>query len=739
MKYCLPILFLILSSISSIGQNDTSNVEMINRLSEIYKVNLKKGNYYNPTTYINHFDSVRRSSKDTGTINFATFNLASSYMNIGREQEAVNLLEGLVKEIKPYVTQQVYLNTVKKLALAYMRLGERVNCVNDHSSESCIMPIKGNGVHDYPLGSRNAIKYFTEVLSVWPNDDYSIWVMNMAYMTLGEYPDSVPNKWLIPGLDKNDSIYSVKPFVDVAGKIGFNYHNCAGGLVVEDMNNDGYLDIITSSWNLSQPMHFLLNDTKGGFKDLSKHSNLGLFTGGLNMVHADYNNDGYNDIFVLRGAWMAKNGRKPNSLLRNNGDNTFTDVTKESGLYSEYPTQTAVWSDFNNDGWLDLFIGNESNTNEHPSQLYISNRDGTFSNKTDEAGVRLYGFVKGVNAGDINNDGWQDIIISSFNGRILLENTGIDSNNVPHFKDLSVSSGISKDNMLRTFTTWMWDYNNDGWEDILVTGYHYDDFYTGSAVQMAREALGKEKNSNPILLYKNNGNGTFTNESESARLSQPVFAMGGNFGDIDNDGFLDMYFGTGDPDFGSLQPSILFRNMTNGTFADVTVSARVGNLQKGHGVAIVDIDNDGDGDLMEEMGGAFLGDAFMNTLYLNPGQNNNNFISILLVGTESNKSAIGSRVKVTFTEGDTLRSVYRTVNTGGSFGSSALRREIGIGSATKIEEIEIQWAGTMEKQVFKNIKANQFIVITQGNKKFEIQHLNVTSFKNKSEMHMHHH
>jgi hypothetical protein len=215
-------------------------------------------------------------------------------------------------------------------------------------------------------------------------------------------------------------------------------------------------------------------------------------------------------------------------------------------------------------------------------------------------------------------------------------------------------------------------------------------------------------------LYHNNHDGTFSDVSKEAGLNKTVFAMGSNFGDIDNDGFLDMYLGTGNPDYKSLAPNRLFRNMGDGKFADVTVSARVGNLQKGHAVAINDLDNDGDSDIFIEVGGAYLGDAFSNSLYLNPGQNNNRWIKLKLEGTESNRSAIGAKVKVSFKENGVSRSVYRTLNSGGSFGASALRIEIGIGQANSIDQIEITWPKNQKKQIFKKIQPNQYLKIIEG-------------------------
>lgn len=150
---------------------------------------------------------------------------------------------------------------------------------------------------------------------------------------------------------------------------------------------------------------------------------------------------------------------------------------------------------------------------------------------------------------------------------------------------------------------------------------------------------------------------------------------------------------------------------------DVTTTARVGNLQKGHGVSFADLDNDGDEDIYIEMGGAFTGDAYESSLYLNPGQNKNGWINLSLEGVISNKAAIGARIKVSFRENGRARSVYRDVNSGGSFGSSPLRQHIGIGAATTIDSIEIKWPGTGKTQVFKNLRVNTNFRIREGDQK----------------------
>jgi hypothetical protein len=420
----------------------------------------------------------------------------------------------------------------------------------------------------------------------------------------------------------------------------------------------------------------------------------------------------------MRGGWLRDGfGNQPGSLLKNNGNGRFTDVTIAAGLKFMHPTQTAVWADFNNDGWLDVFIGMESHggtdpNNNHPSALYMNNHDGTFKEMAQNAHCQINDFVKGVTSADYNNDGWPDIFVSTMSGRkYLLKNKCKGGNNVG-FDDVTEKAGINiKQN---TFTTWFYDYNNDGWPDILLGSYN---FSTTLGYYAALEALGTPVADNGnIFLFKNNRDGTFTNVTHDVGLNKAVFSMGGNFGDIDNDGYPDIYFGTGNPDFGSLIPNKLFRNIGGKKFADVTSSSRTGNLQKGHGVSFADFRNNGLQDIFIEMGGAYIGDAYKSALYLNPGPNNNSWVGLKLVGTQSNKSAIGSRIKVTFTENGVQRSVFKDVNSGGSFGSSPLRQEIGIGQAKMIDDIEIRWAGSGTVQHFYDLKPNQFVEITEDGK-----------------------
>ncbi|KAA9349196.1 CRTAC1 family protein [Larkinella humicola] len=657
---------------------------------------------------------------------------ADAFLKLGEEEKAIDLLEEIVRRIDPRNIRGSQL-AAADLAMAYLRLGEQTNCVGRHSVESCVLPLQGGGIHTIQTGSRKAIELYKAILEQYPDDLESRWLLNLAYMTLGTYPSQVPPRWLLPNMI--DTTHRIRAFQDIAPGLKLNMSNMAGGVITEDFNNDGYLDLVTSAWGLTEPMQYFKNNGDGTFSDQSEPSGLKRITGGLNLTQTDYNNDGFTDIFVLRGAWMDKFGNQPNSLLKNNGDGTFTDVTTTSGLLSFHPTQTATWNDFNNDGWLDVFIGNEtagsmtSAVAVHPCELYLNNQDGTFTNVAEKAGCAITGFIKGVTSGDYDNDGRPDLFLSTLDGnRYLLKNQSM-KGGVPHFEDVSDQAGLRKDTG-NSFPTWFWDYNNDGWLDIFVCDYT---FHKALSFYEAAEALNKpEGTKGTIYLYRNNQDGTFTNVAESAGLRKTAFSMGSNFGDIDNDGWLDMYLGSGSPSFKSLIPNKMFKSLGGEKFADVTASARVGNVQKGHGVSFADLDNDGDQDIYIEMGGAYVGDAYPNSFFVNPGQNANNWICLSLEGTQSNRAAIGSLVKVTFRENGVRRSVYREVNSGGSFGASPLRREIGIGKATVIDEIEIRWQRNGKKQVFRHIKPNQFLHLKEGSERMERTNLKKIEFKDEN-------
>ena len=331
--------------------------------------------------------------------------IANEMLNAGYPQQSIDQYDEVLNTIDSLQLdppKEFISSVLDLLAITNLRLGEEINCLDDHNKESCIIPIRGSGVHRNKSGSSRAIQIYSELLSENPNDFVYRWLLNLAYMLRGDYPENVPKKWVIPQLSPSDSIVFPE-FNEIASDIGLDHISLAGGSIAEDLDQDGDIDILVSSWGSDNQIQLFINDGTGNYKNYTDKANLTGITGGLNMVHGDYNNDGFADIFILRGGWFGEDGKIPNSLLRNNGDATFTDVTITANIYSEFPTQTASWADYNNDGWLDLVIGNETtNGPAYPSELYHNNGDGTFTEKSQSIGLNIIGFIKAIVWGDID-------------------------------------------------------------------------------------------------------------------------------------------------------------------------------------------------------------------------------------------------------------------------------------------------------------------------------------------------
>jgi hypothetical protein len=368
------------------------------------------------------------------------------------------------------------------------------------------------------------------------------------------------------------------------------------------------------------------------------------------------------------------------------------------------PTQTAAWADYDLDGDLDVYIGNES-TDElaAPSQLYRNEGDGTFIDVASSAGVTNDLLAKAVTWGDYDADRFPDLYVSNYRGANRLYRNRGDGT----FEDVAAKLGVEGPEA--SFPAWFFDINNDGNLDLFVAAY------AGGIAEIASSLLDKPFDREATLprLYVNDANYRFTNQAERLGLVHPTHPMGANFGDLDSDGFVDFYLGTGWPEYHELMPNKLYRNQAGRSFDDVTNAARVGHLQKGHAVAIADFDNDGDLDLFEQMGGFVPGDKFFDVLYQNPG-NTRNWLKVKLIGQESNRVGIGARIHIRVLEGDTEASIYRTVNSGGSFGANPLEQHIGIGSAKSILKLEVFWPASNRTDVYDNLTVNQRLIVTEG-------------------------
>lgn len=197
-------------------------------------------------------------------------------------------------------------------------------------------------------------------------------------------------------------------------------------------------------------------------------------------------------------------------------------------------------------------------------------------------------------------------------------------------------------------------------------------------------------------------------------LDRVLMTMGSNFADIDNDGFLDIYLGTGRPPYAALTPNVMFKNIGGQYFEDVTVATGTGHLQKGHGVSFADWDSDGDLDMFVETGGSVPGDRAHNSLFQNPGHGRH-WLGLKLVGTRSNRAAIGARARVDCRGPDGLsRTIHRVVGSGSSFGGNSLVVHFGLDAATSVERVTVIWPGGKEVQMFRDLNADQTVEITEG-------------------------
>ena len=647
--------------------------------------------------------------------------LAREMLSAGDNQGAVRQLEEVRRRwAKAGQTRSAEETTElgRGLALAYLRLGESENCALMHGQRACLFPLQASARHTLPRGAEGAVRELTALLEANPSDAQSQWLLNVAYMQLGRYPAEVPARWLISE-SRFASEAKVPEFPELAASEGLDLFGHAGGVLVEDFDGDGLLDVMISSSGPLDQMHLFHNNGDHTFRDITRRAGLMGETGGLNLVLTDYNNDGHPDVLVLRGGWWGKQGGYPMSLLRNNGDSTFDDVTEAAGLCFSGPTQTAAWADFDGDGWLDLFVGYESKEGDrHAPLLFHSNRNGTFTEIAAQSGLGDLGFVKGVAWGDFNNDGRPDLYVSVMYGKNhLLRNDGPRDPHDPgkgwHFTDVTQAAGVDK--QANSFATWFFDFDNDGWPDLFVAGYSLEASSDVGAFEM-----GKPVRAELPKLYRNMHDGTFRDVSAAVHLDRAILTMGANFGDLDNDGWLDVYLGTGDSTYQALLPNRMFRNDAGQRFQDVTTAGDFGHLQKGHGIAFADLHRTGFEDVFEEMGGAQPGDAYRSALYRNPG-NGNHWITLKLEGVRSNRAAFGARIDVSISEpGAAPRHIFRTVGFGSSFGGNPLEQHIGLGGAEMVSEIAVLWPATGLVDRIRNVPADQRYLLHEGDNRVQL-------------------
>ena len=592
-------------------------------------------------------------------------------------------------------------------------------------------------------------------------------VLKLARPALGQNPASPAQQKPAAGMERPS--YEAQPkavaltspiagtplglsFVDVAKDAGLNVKTIYGGehknkyllettgcgVAFFDYDQDDWLDIfLVNGWRLEgfpkgqEPVcHLFKNNRDGTFTDVTAKSGLTRTGWGQGCCVGDYNNDGWNDLFV---SYYGQN-----ALYRNNGNGTFTDVTKEAGLIQPKLRWNSgcAFLDYNKDGHLDLFVGNyidfDVKTAPLPEDagcvykgitvacgppgllggkniLYRNRGDGTFEDVSQKAGMwdTIGTYSLSVAVGDIDNDGWPDIYVANDSTAATYYQNQKDGT----FKDVAIEAGVaySPDGKPQAgMGVALGDFNRDGLLDIVKTNFAGD---TDS-------------------LYMNLGDGTFDDHTYLSGLGVNTRYLGWGVGflDMDNDGWLDILVSNGHvyPEVDGTQidapyaeHKYLYRNLRNGQFEEVTKlgGAGINNAAAARGCAFGDYDNDGNIDVVVNCMNS--GPQLLRCDWNSDVTRNRNWIKIRTVGTKSNRAGIGARLMVTAqTDPKAAKPMVQIdeVRSGGSYYSqNDLRVHFGLDQAKKVDSLEIRWpSGAID--ILKDLGVNRLYVIQEGGK-----------------------
>ena len=549
----------------------------------------------------------------------------------------------------------------------------------------------------------------------------------------------IASRYQSPSLYAQDSRPTSVQFTNVTASSGITFVHYRGnkgvpinreifgpGVCVADFDGDGFQDIYFVNgrdlYNRGVTVRNALyhNNGDGTFTDVTEKAGVPGTGYGLGCVWGDYDNDGFPDLYITQF------GR--NVLYHNNGNGTFTDVTDKAGVAgTEFGTlfhSGATFFDYDRDGRLDLYVGGYVElgpdsprycniegvrTSCPPTAykgtaniLYHNNGDGTFTNVTKKAGIyQPNGKNLAVGAADYDNDGWPDLFVANDGLNAYLYHNERNGT----FSEIGLLSGMALTGQGKTMAAMcisLGDFDNDGWLDLFISDF--------------------QKNSDH--LWRNDGKGTFDEVSDQAGISGPtrnILSFGGGFFDYDNDGWLDLFIANGhvypeveqaSPETRFKQINSLFHNEGNGKFVETTKVAGSGfeTPYVGRGVAFADFENNGFIDVV-------VGNNGDPPLLLHNSGNGNHFINFKLVGTKSNRDAMGARIRVLAGGISQIREVAG----GGSYLSqSDLRANFGLGKATHAETVEVRWPSGL-RQVFHDIEADKFYLIEEGREQLSLQ------------------
>ena len=608
----------------------------------------------------------------------ALFLMGNSMSRRGNFREAIRYY---TQELERNITLEQRMAALREMGAAYYRLGEY----------------------------QDAARKFYEATQL-RNNGVDQWLLHVAMSQIPGPRPPLPSGVLFP--EEEPKIDAANPpllgFEDIAPRLGIHDLNGNGTAAWGDIDGDGDEDLIVAGSGVF--LRVYRNDGSK-FTEVTGVVGLANVPSGYSLNLVDYDNDGWPDLYLSLNGWSGPMA----NLLFHNEHGKFANVSKQSGLDDPGSGFVSVWGDLDNDGWIDVVIANGVLNEGSVPEIYRNNRNGTFTKMTAAAGIHeppSFGAI-GAALGDYDKDGRVDILI---NGRGTAPNRLYHNDGNLRFTEVAQRAGILQPPH-NGFVCFFFDYNNDGWPDILTTSLAPWDATVEGLRKGYSPANARAIHPDASRLFRNNKNGTFSDVTFDAKLYYPTGTMGAGVADLDNDGYLDVYLGTGDPQISRLEPNRLFQNLGSGSFSDVTNLAgfaRPGN--KGHGVAFIDLDQDGALDIFAQLGGHYPGDHTYDALYHNLKAAGNHWLEIDLKGVRSNRNAIGAQI--TAKAGDLV--VYREVKGSEGFGAtSSFRQHLGLGKGTKVDVLEVRWPSGVT-QNFRDVPADHILTLQEDQPEWKL-------------------
>jgi len=489
------------------------------------------------------------------------------------------------------------------------------------------------------------------------------------------------------------------PFQNIAEQLGIRRGGLVGAMSFLDVNNDDYLDILNNS-AYGMPELRVMEPGRGYVQvhDATLEDAHNTPPGSL---AADFDNDGWTDIYMTQAAWFSAG---PNRMLRNLEGNGWEDVSLQGDQSLSHQNSCGVSTlDYNHDGLLDLVVTGTAGGTLH---LLQNMGDFIFEDVTDAAGIKGFTHTAvGLAVGDVNGDGWDDIFVNGYTDPdpAAVNQLYINQGDGTFSEEAKTRGDLMQAHM--GFGSWMFDYDNDGDFDILASVYASS---PAEAVEGFSTKAPHKDGYQPSALYKNDGEGNFELVSEAAGFV-PANIMGAHYVDFELDGDLDVVLGSGSHPLPTMQPVFFYRNDGNDQFTNITPMYEPEYYGKFHGMAFADYDHDGDPDFYVNNGGVLLSDRFRD-LFLENTTTGKRWVHIKLVGTDSNRDGVGTKVSVRVGE----RTLHQQRIAGQGFSSTTSPVLIfGLDEAEVTGEVTLRWPSGLV-QTLPPLAADQAIEVTEG-------------------------